>query len=128
MFDLDLRKGAATLRKTLWNARDVAAGPAGVFLVTFAGTLARLDGERAVPVPTDRAWEAVEAVGARRLVVLGEGGRWVIDARGGRAVALPADAVGVAIDPVTDDVVWVAADAVRRSPGAGGAVETIPLR
>lgn len=128
VFDLDLRKGTAALRKTLWSARDVAAGPAGVFLVTFAGSLARLDGERTVPVPTDRAWEAVEAVGARRLVVAGEGGRWVLDARGGRPVALPADAVGVAIDPVTDDVVWIAADAVRRYPGAGGAVETIPIR
>ena len=128
VYDLDLRKGAATLRKTLWNARDVAAGPAGVFVVSFAGSIARLDGERSVPVPTDRAWGGVEAVGARRLVVLGEGGRWVLDARGGRAVALPADAVGVAIDPVTDDVVWIAADAIRRFPGAGGAVETVPLR
>ncbi len=128
VFDLDLRKGTAALRKTLWNVREVAAGPAGVFLVTFGGSLARLDGERSVPVPTDRTWEAVEAVGARRLVVRGEGGRFVLDARTGRAVGLPADAIDVAVDPVTDDAVWLADDAVRRVPGADGAVETIPLR
>ncbi|MFO0932039.1 MAG: hypothetical protein U1E39_04950 [Planctomycetota bacterium] len=128
VFDLDLRRGIATLRKTLWNARAAAAGPAGVFVVTFAGSIARLDGERPVPVPTDREVEAVEAVGDRRLVVRGAGGRFVLDARGGRAVALPAGTAEVAVDPVTDDVVWLEGDAVRRLPGAGGDVETIPLR
>lgn len=127
--DLDLGKGATTPRKTFWNLRDVAAGPAGVFTLTLAGNLARLDGERTVPVPTDRTWVSVAAVGARRVVLRAtEGGLYACDARSGRTVALPADAADVHVDPVTDDVVWLADAAARRWSGPSADAETIPLR
>jgi|GEM_PF-2220388 len=127
--DLDLKKGTTALRKTFWNLRDLGGGPAGLFTLTFAGSLARLEGERGLPVPTERTWDAVVAVGAKRLVLRAtEGGLFVCDARSGRALALPADAADVSIDPVTDEVVWLADDAVRRFTGPAIAPETFPLR
>ncbi len=127
--DLDLKKGSTAPRKTFWNLRDLGGGPAGLFTVTFAGTLGRLEGERTLPVPTDRTWAAVVAVGAKRLVLRAtEGGLFACDARSGRALPLPADAFDVSIDPVTDEVVWLADDAVHRWTGPATAPETFPLR
>lgn len=126
--DLDLRRGTTKHRRTFWHVADLDGGPGGVFAVSRSGRLLRAEGTRLVPVPTEGDWVRLAAVGLRRLVVESAGGRLVaVDARTGREALLPADAADVSIDPVTDDVVWLAAAAVQRFTG-GATVEAVPLR
>ncbi len=129
VFDVNGRTGVATLRKTYWNVRHLGAGPAGVFALTPAGRLERLDGERFVRLPSDRDWKRVAAVGAGRLLLVGEeDGLCVYDLSSGRATPVPPGASDVTLDPVTDDLVWMEGDsAIRWSPGLASP-ESIPLR
>jgi hypothetical protein len=129
LFDVSLASGTAARRKTFWNVRHFAAGPAGLFSLSPAGALERLEGTKARRVLSDRGWRRIVAVGSERLLLEAEdGGLYVSEAKGGRSTALPADASDVTIDPVTDDLVWIASDRALRWSPARTAVESFPLR
>ena len=129
VYDVDGRAGTAKLRRTFWNVRHVGAGPAGTFALTPNGQLERLDGERLVRLASDHEWARVRAVGTKRLLLQAEGTElYAYDLKSGRSTALPADAQDASIDPVTDDLVWIAGEtAARWSPGLAEP-EKIPLR
>jgi hypothetical protein len=133
--DVNARAGTVVHRKTFWNLRDMAVGPAGVFAVSADRTLLRLRGDRLFPlIAHESAGEKIErivAVGRARLVVgLVDG---VLAARdldsellvriGGDLEANPPTAHepwNLSLDPVTDDVVWVAQGSLwRLRPGYG---------
>jgi hypothetical protein len=136
LYDLDAVRGRLTLRKTYWNVSDMAAGPGGVFALSHVGVPERLDGDRFVHLGTPRQFERILAVGLQRIVVADEAGAvHAVHARSGRVVALPipASAVeargarrsGVAVDPVTDDLLWVEGAQFKRLKRDASEVETL---
>lgn len=134
VYDLDGRTGASELRKIFWNARDMVAGPGGVFALSPVGTPEKLEGEKLRRLPTTDEFESIVLVGAAHLVLRTKGGVLVgYDVKTGRTSPLPASASsswgpdsGLSIDPVTDDVVWVGEhDFLRWRFGAPSA-EVIP--
>jgi hypothetical protein len=126
---IDLKTGKTELLDTHWNVRGPVAGPAGVFALTFAGRLTRIDADKTGFAPSPRAWERIVAVGRGRLVLApAEGGLVAYETRSGRATPLPADATDVSLDAVTDDVVWLGTEGARVWKGPGTEAETVPMR
>jgi hypothetical protein len=115
VYDLDARTGGSEIRKIFWNARDMVAGPGGVFALSPVGTPEKLDGEKLRRLPTTDEFQAIVLVGAAHLVLRTKEGVLVgYDVKTGRTSPLPASASaswgpdsGLSMDPVTDDVVWV---------------------
>lgn len=132
VMDVDGRTGSATVRKLYWNVRDMAAGPGGVFALSPVGTPERLDGEKLRRIPCADEFDAIVLVGKAQLVLRDKTGRLVaFQVATGRTSVLPIAADSTAsttlsIDPVTDDLVWVADEGFQRWRFGAAEVETIP--
>lgn len=110
VFDVDGRTGKSEIRKVFWNARDMVAGPGGVFALSPVGTPERLDGEKLRRLPTSEEFASIVAAGTSVLVLRTKDGALVAyDVKTGKSVPMPASLVveSLSIDPVTDDLVWV---------------------
>ena len=132
VMDVDGRTGTSTLRKIYWNVRDMAAGPGGVFALSPVGTPERLDGEKLRRIPCADDFDAIVLVGKTHLVLRDKGQRLVgFEVATGRTSPLPmgaesVDATTLSIDPVTDDLVWVAEQGYLRWRFGAAAAEAIP--
>ena len=110
VYDVDGKTGSTEIRKVFWNARDMVAGPGGVFSLSPVGTPEKLDGEKLRRLASAEEFSSIVLVGLAHLVVKTKDGALVAyDVKSGKTSPLPASAhaEAISIDPVTDDVVWV---------------------
>jgi hypothetical protein len=126
-----LRPGAATgkMEKRYWNVRDAAGGPAGIFALSHRGALRRLVGDDFRDLLDGHYFARVLGVGRERVWLAGLDGKLrAAHPKTGAPIATPDLDVAetrAAVDPVTDDLLLLEPDRLRRVRAADGTVDEV---
>ncbi len=125
LWDVDLTTVKAERVKSYWNVRSMLAGGAGVFGLTHAGKLRRLNKSRFQTIADDAEYDRLIAAAGTTLWARSETGMLVaIDATSGRRrfeTAIPAnDSLAFDVDPETGDLGYFKGDEFHRVRAADG--------